>query len=77
MIIWPEAPQFSKVYGGSNTDATRFIVRSFDGGYVFADSTTSNDGEVNNNQDALDAWVVKINKEGNKQWQRTLGVGVR
>jgi hypothetical protein len=35
--------------------------------------TNSTDGDVNENKGISDAWVVKIDKKGKLQWQKTFG----
>lgn len=67
------APQFSKAYGGSVGDIANGIVSSLDGGYVMAGWTRSNDGDVTGNHGQEDAWVLKLDKSGNKLWQKALG----
>jgi hypothetical protein len=64
-------------YGGSKDDLGWDIVET-DGGYVFAASTTSLDGDVtgfhgNSWTYYQDIWVVKIDLFGNIIWQKCLG----
>jgi hypothetical protein len=66
-ILW------QKTLGGSDGDMAYFITPTRDGGYVLAGFTSSNDGDVSGNHGGEDAWVVKLDQGGNKQWQRTLG----
>jgi hypothetical protein len=33
----------------------------------------SNDGDVSGNKGRLDGWVIAINDNGQKQWQKTFG----
>lgn len=44
-----------------------------DGGYIFAAYTASNNGDVTGQHGGGDAWVVKLNNDGNIQWQKALG----
>jgi hypothetical protein len=69
----PQTPQFNKTYGGTQSEGARSIVKTTDGGYVFTGSSESNDGDVSGNHGVTDAWVVKLDKAGNKLWQKMLG----
>ncbi|MBA3647533.1 MAG: T9SS type A sorting domain-containing protein [Chitinophagales bacterium] len=66
-IIW------SKTYGGSSIDIAYGIVNTNDGGYTFAGSTSSVDGDVTGNNGEDDIWIVKVDSSGNIQWQRCYG----
>jgi parallel beta-helix repeat protein len=58
--------KWQKSYGGSEDDKAYSILPTGDG-YIFAGTTKSfgNGG--------LDAWVIKLDKEGNTQWQKSYG----
>lgn len=64
---------WQKSLGGSDNDISYFILPTQDGGYMLAGLTSSNDGDVSGNHGGEDAWLVKLDKVGNKQWQRALG----
>ena len=72
--------QWSKCFGGSNNDFSNLLYPTNDGGYVLANSTSSNDGDVSGNHDTSsaysDVWIVKINNIGTIQWQKCLGGSV-
>jgi hypothetical protein len=59
--------------GGTNFDVARSINRTSDSGFVIAGSSRSSDGDVAKNQGQNDAWVVKINTEGQLDWETTVG----
>ncbi|MBF0502493.1 MAG: T9SS C-terminal target domain-containing protein [Candidatus Riflebacteria bacterium] len=65
--------QWKKCYGGSEDDIANAIERTSDGGYVFAGSTDSYDGDVSNHRGANDFWVVKLSSGGAIQWNVCLG----
>ncbi|MCW3109825.1 MAG: C-terminal target protein, partial [Segetibacter sp.] len=44
------------------------IKQTFDGGYIVAGKNNSVDGNVTNNKGATDAWVIKLDSNGNLQW---------
>ncbi len=67
--------QWQKTYGGSLDDEARCIIQTKDGGYIFTGATRSNDGDVSGNHmvGMADVWVVKLDGQGNMQWQKTYG----
>nr|WP_293837208.1 putative Ig domain-containing protein [uncultured Arsenicibacter sp.] len=62
-----------KSFGGSGDDIAYATVATGDGGFVIAGYTSSTDGDVTGSHGGKDAWVLKVNKEGNLVWQKTLG----
>lgn len=65
--------EWQSTLGGSASDDALSIAEIFDGGYIMAGQTQSANGDVSNNHGATDAWVVKLDKNGNKLWQKTFG----
>ena len=65
--------EWEKAYGGSSTDEAKSIQQTIDGGYIVAGSTTSNDGNVTNNNGYTDAWILKLSTNGDIEWQKTYG----
>ncbi len=61
------AVEWNKTYGDSGYDAARTIVRTDDGGYVFAGSTSSWGAG------SSDFWLVKVDENGNQEWDKTYG----
>lgn len=60
-LVW------DKTFGGSDYDEARSIIQTDDGGYTIAGFTVLEDtGDK-------DFWVVKLDKEGNKIWDKTFG----
>ncbi len=58
---------FNKLFGGTGNDYLRDIQQTKDGGYIlagFTESTGAGSG---------DAWLIKIDSEGNKIWDKTFG----
>src|SRR5579859_5833702 len=69
-ILW------KKCLGGTGDDKAHTIARSWDGGYLVAGSSLSNDGDVTGHHGSTsiaDAWTVKLDASGNIQWQKSLG----
>ena len=67
--------EWQKTLGGSNVDQAYTIQQTFDGGYILAGKSVSNDGDVTGNHGYFDVWVVKLNDMGDIQWQKSLGGG--
>ena len=63
----PPEVEWSKTFGGTNNDYGYFAQQTTDGGYIFAGCTMSY-GAGN-----YDAWLVKTDSQGNKQWDKTFG----
>ena len=67
-IIW------EKTYGGTGSDLASSITGSVDGGYLVAGLTTSSDGDVTVRKGGfVDAWMIKVDKEGGVKWDKTVG----
>jgi hypothetical protein len=58
--------QWQKTYGGKGRDEARAIVSASDGGYVLVGMTASFTG-------SYDAWVLKLDAQGDVQWQKIYG----
>ncbi len=67
------AIQWQKSLGGIGYDEAYSIQQTADGGYIVAGASTSNDGDVSGNHGSNDYWIVKLNKTGAIQWQKSLG----
>ncbi|MDQ3049879.1 MAG: hypothetical protein M3Q95_03225 [Bacteroidota bacterium] len=67
--------QWQNTIGGNNIDWLYSIIPTSDGGYIcggYSDSNISGD-KTENCQGIRDYWVVKLDSEGNIQWQNTIG----
>ena len=67
------SPDFDKNYGGSQEDDGTAIATAKDGGYVIAGRTRSNDGDISGNHGDWDGYLIKVDKQGNKLWQKCYG----
>jgi len=67
--------QWQKSLGGSGQDRAYSVEQTADGGYIVAGWTSSNDGDVTgfHGNNFSDYWVVKLDSNGNLQWQKCLG----
>ena len=69
------AKQWDKTYGGSSYDELYDLVPTADGGYLLGGASMSDiSGDKSEASKGFDDyWVVKIDAQGNKQWDRTIG----
>lgn len=66
-LIW------QKCLGGSKGEEATSIKSTADGGSIIAGWEESSDGDVTGNHGIGDYWLVKLDKSGNIQWQKTYG----
>jgi hypothetical protein len=67
--------QWEKAFGGTGSDFAASIWQTMDGGYILA---AYSDSPPSGNKEAVlfggaDGWVIKIDAQGNKQWDRSFG----
>ena len=71
-----QAPQITweKPLGGSGYEEAKSIKQTYDGGYIIAGYTNSNNGDITDgNNGGNDFWIVKLNSSGSKVWDKTFG----
>ncbi len=66
-VLW------NRCYGGSRLDEATAVVQSKDGGFIVAGYSNSYDGDAAGNTGAFNAWIFKIDPEGNLIWQKAIG----
>ena len=64
---------WEKTIGGTNFDVARALAKTQDNGFLLAGSSRSNDVDVSQNIGQNDVWALKVDDEGNLQWQTTIG----
>jgi hypothetical protein len=71
--------QWDKAFGGNRTDILTNMITTPDGGYLLGGWSPSEiSGEKSQaSQGGDDYWVVKINTNGDKQWDKTYGAAQR
>jgi hypothetical protein len=70
----PSILQWQRSYGSSGTEMGFAIAKTIDGsGYILAGTTSGNDGQVSNNHGGTDAWILKVDLNGNVLWKKTIG----
>lgn len=65
--------EWQKCYGGSSWEMAKDIKATSDGGFIIIGETMSNDGDVSFSHGHSDIWLVKTDKFGNIEWERTYG----
>lgn len=67
--------QWNQLLGGSAAENATDIQQTADGGYIIAGSSTSSaSGDVTGtNHGNGDIWIVKLDANGNKQWDKLMG----
>jgi hypothetical protein len=73
--LFPQAPsiQWTNCYGGSNDDVATSIIQTADDGYIVSGNALSFDGNVIGNHGSTDEWIIKLDTNGQLQWQISLG----
>ncbi len=66
---------WDKTFGGNGLDKPTTLVTTPDGGYLLGGSSTSGiSGQKSQaSQGQADFWVIKLDAQGNKQWDKTYG----
>ena len=70
-LIW------QKTYGGSGHEIPNKILSTADGGFILVGYSSSSDGDVGENKGWDDCWVLKLDANGNIQWERSFGDSIR
>lgn len=67
--------QWQRTIGGSGQEKLQSIYQTNDGGYILGGSSSSGKSEdkTENNYGNMDYWVVKLDKDGKTDWQKTMG----
>ena len=60
-------------FGGTGIERAEDISKTADGGYVLTGNTFSNDLDVSKNNGAADIWLIKIDADGKKVWNKSYG----
>jgi hypothetical protein len=67
--------QWARMYGGTGDEGFGSLQKTSDGGYIFATASTSppSGSKESSHFGMTDVWVVKLDSEGRKQWERSIG----
>jgi hypothetical protein len=66
-IMWQRA------WGGTRRDFASNIIAAHGSGYIICANVLSADGNVQGNHGGMDAWVIRIDDNGNAIWSKTFG----
>lgn len=69
-VLW------DKTYGGIRTDRDPIVITTLDGGYLVGGTSDSDSSLVKSESDindSYDYWVIKLDANGNEQWDNTIG----
>lgn len=67
-------PVWDRTFGGSGSDLAAQIVKTNDGGFLIGGSSNSpTSGDKSSNSSNGDYWIIKLNSNGEIQWDKTFG----
>ncbi len=61
------------ILGGNAGEEATGIENSAEGGYIISGWTQSSDGDIDSNNGGTDAWIVKLDNNGEMLWEQTFG----
>ncbi len=64
---------WSKNMGGSNTEVANCVLKNSGGDLLIGAQSSSSDYDVKNNYGGIDYWLVKLDTNGNKYWEKNYG----
>ncbi len=70
LLTFADTAVFNKTFGGSENDYANSIQETKDGGYIVAGQTDSFGNGSSRNPDM---WIIKLDKMGNIEWDKTFG----
>ncbi|MPL80602.1 hypothetical protein SDC9_26503 [bioreactor metagenome] len=73
LLLPGQALQWSYNYGGSNTDFLSRIITSKEGGFMAAGHSISSDHDLPVNSGMFDAWIIKSDDNGHKDFVTVMG----
>ena len=65
--------EWRKFFGGTNNDRSFGVVNAHDGGYILVGASESDDFDISNPKGSYDFWAVKMDKNGNFEWESSFG----
>ena len=65
--------EWAKTYGGSKDDRGQAVIQTSDGGFAITGYAMSDDGDGSNNNGFHDNWILKLDPQGNLQWEKSFG----
>ncbi len=68
--------EWAKTYGGSDEETFLALHPMEDGGFLLGGESRSEDGDVGGNNGKRDWWIVKIDEDGDIEWEQNYGTNV-
>lgn len=65
--------EWQKCFGGSNYEGILSIIQTKDGHYIAVAYVISKDGDISFHNGSQDAWIIKLDENGNILWEKTIG----
>lgn len=65
--------QWRRYFGGSSNDRIYKVLPTHDNKYLLVGSSESDDFDITGTRGSYDVWLVKIDLQGNKLWERSYG----
>jgi len=65
--------EWQRSLGGTSYDRANDVLQARDGGYAVLGFSYSSDGDLTHNNGNNDFWIVKLDPQGNIEWQNSLG----
>ena len=65
--------EWSKTFGEIDYEQMNDVQQTTNGEYLITGHTHSDDGNITNNHSNTDLWIIKLQANGNLQWQKTYG----
>ncbi len=66
--------EWDNTFGSTGWDFGMAIRQTLDGGSIVVGSASSSDGDVTDGNNGLsDIWIIKLNADGTKEWDKTFG----
>ncbi|MCD6417329.1 T9SS C-terminal target domain-containing protein [bacterium] len=65
--------EWQKCLGGNSCDFGTYILSTNDTGMIISAYSMSNNGDVSGNHGNYDYWIIKIDKNGELEWQKCFG----
>ena len=65
--------EWSRYFGGNNTDTPEGIVQTEDNGFIIAGGSDSDDTDISSNIGSYDFWVIRISSSGDLVWEKSFG----
>jgi hypothetical protein len=65
--------EWQRALGGTGLDRANDVQRTTDGGYIVFGQSRSNNGDVTGAHGGYDNWAIKLDENGNIEWQKALG----